>query len=154
MREIRFKINSSLIETLRKLQNVRAIKFTRNLLIKTDKDKNIIIALIELDPRELGHSWSQKLTDTNKAREHFMFYIHETKIKMKEENWRFLITPIAILPIANYNVRIFLDKDKQYQMEMISSDRFHLKQEERELDPRMKFTFEVKKLTKDTKDIR
>ena len=150
MREIRFKIDSGLIETLRRWQNVRAIKFTRNLLIKTDKDLNIIIALIELDPRKLGHSWSQKLPDTNKAHEHFMFYLHETKIKMKEESWRFLITPIAILPIANYNVRIFRDKDKQYQMEMSSSDRFSFDAHQKEMDARMKFTFVVKKLTEDT----
>ena len=150
MREIRFKIDSGLIETLRKLQNVRAIKFTRNLLIKTDKDKNIIIALVELDPKELGHYWSCQLPYPNKALNHFMFYVPETKIKMREMSYKFLITPVAIPPIANYDVRIFLDEDKQYQMEMSSCDRFHSHSEQQKLDPRMKFTFAIKKLTKDT----
>ena len=115
MKDIKFKLDADVIECLKKLCEVRAIKFTRDLLIRTDKDKNIVVVLKDLNPCHPDHASIRYPTHESqyqKSKTHFMFYIHEAKIKMRELTYRYQITPIAIPPVADYDVRIF-ESEKQ-----------------------------------------
>ena len=84
MKHIKFKLDADVIECLKKLCEVRAIKFTRDLLIRTDKDKNIVVVLKDLNPCHPDHASIRYPTHESqyqKSKTHFMFYIHEAKIK-------------------------------------------------------------------------
>jgi len=157
MKDINFKLNADVIECLKKFCQVRAIKFTRDLLIKTDKDKNIVTVLKDLNPTHPDHATIRYPTHNNeyqKSNSHFMFYIHEAKIKMRELTYKYQITPIAIPPVADYDVRIFsatqtCDTRPSYFMEMTTS--YDLSEPIRNNeDPRLIFVFPINKVTKDT----
>jgi len=162
MKDIKFKIDSGLIDELKHLCEIRAIKFTRDLLIRTDKDKNIVVVLLDLSPYEQDHQAVYPLMIENKyhqkSKTHFMFYTHEANIKMREMKYKYGIHPIAIPPCTDYDVRIFeVEKqkgNKQYFMEMISAydtiDRETLKVMPKMMFPKMMFTFPLTKVTKDT----
>ena len=161
MKDIKFKLDADVIECLKKLCEIRAIKFTRDLLIRTDKDKNIVVVLKDLNPCHPDHASIRYPTHESqyqKSKTHFMFYTHEANIKMREMKYKYGIHPIAIPPCTDYDVRIFeVEKqkgNKQYFMEMISAydtiDRETLKVMPKMMFPKMMFTFPLTKVTKDT----
>ena len=157
MKDIKFKLDADVIECLKKLCEVRAIQVTRDLLIRTDKDKNIVVVLKDLNPCHPDHASIRYPTHESqyqKSKTHFMFYIHEAKIKMRELTYRYQITPIAIPPVADYDVRIFESEkqkdNKQYFMEMTSSYDLSKTPIKNNEDPRLMFVFPINKVTKDT----
>ena len=158
MKDIKFKIDSNLIDQLKHLSEHRGINFTRDLLIKTDTDKSIIVALLDLSPYEFDHQCIYRCEVDKKpqiSKTHFMFYVHEAKIKMREMKYKYGINPIAIPPCTDYDIRIFdvdntkLKSGRQYFMEMTTtydtSDRVTPK-----THPTLVFTFPISLVPRNT----
>lgn len=150
MKDIKFKIDSRIIEGLKKKHEIKGLKFTRDLLIKGVKGKDIIIVLIDLSPNAEDHSCNFYLEQ--KADRDFMFYVHESKVKMRQFSYKFMITPLAIPPLHDYDARIFTDEEDQYRFELTTICPEKPRDEFNNLNNYVdfKFTFPIRKLTKDT----
>ena len=112
MNEIKFKLNQDHIVALKKFSN---FKFGKDLLIKTDKNKNIILVMCNLRMKDEHHFW---LTLEEKSKEDFMFCANKQPVKYSENKVSYFILPVAVPPIADYKVRIFKNDYGTYNLEM------------------------------------
>jgi hypothetical protein len=116
MKPIKFNLSEENINCLKVWCKIRGLaNMRRNLLIKTDKNKNIIIVFINLSAISRDHHIIIDIKQ--KSKERFMFKIDEMKIKtkkdsVKEDSFSHWITPVIIPPIDDYKVRFFKSNNK------------------------------------------
>jgi len=126
MNQINFKLSKLNISTLKEISKLGVIP--QNLIIKTDKEKNIIFVFtnlrIELNLKKYSESIIFK-TDY-KSENDFIVLKNKNPIITKynyreEQSVRKQISPIIIPPIDDYDVRISLNNSKPF-LEMISDN--------------------------------
>ena len=124
MNQINFKLSKLNISTLKEISKLGVIP--QNLIIKTDKEKNIIFVFtnlrIELNLKKYSESIIFK-TDY-KSENDFIVLKNKNPIITKynyreEQSVRKQISPIIIPPIDDYDVRISFNNSKPF-LEMIS----------------------------------
>jgi len=124
MNQINFKLSKLNISTLKEISKLGVIP--QNLIIKTDKEKNIIFVFtnlrIELNLKKYSESIIFK-TDY-KSENDFIVLKNKNPIITKynyreEQSVRKQISPIIIPPIDDYDVRISFKNSKSF-LEMIS----------------------------------
>lgn len=126
MKEINFKLSKHNISTLKEISKLGVIP--QNLIIKTDKEKNIIFIFtnlkIELNLKKYNESIILK-TDYKSENDFIVLknknpiitkYYNEEKQSISKQ-----ISPIIIPPIDDYDVRISFKNSKPF-LEMISDN--------------------------------
>ena len=114
MNEIKFILTE---ENLLKLKEVIKLKcFNKNLLIHTDKEKNIIITLYTKNFLNKKSSYSLR---TNYKSENDLFLLKDKVIyKTNKKNKIAILSPIVIPPVDEYLVTIFI-KENYLEMKSI-----------------------------------
>jgi hypothetical protein len=114
MNEIKFILTE---ENLLKLKEVIKLKcFNKNLLIHTDKEKNIIITLYTKNFLNKKSSYSLR---TNYKSENDLFLLKDKVVyKTNKKNKIAILSPIVIPPVDEYLVTIFI-KENYLEMKSI-----------------------------------
>jgi phage antirepressor YoqD-like protein len=107
MNEIKFILTE---ENLLKLKEVIKLKcFNKNLLIHTDKEKNIIITLYTKNFLNKKSSYSLR---TNYKSENDLFLLKDKVVyKTNKKNKISILSPIVIPPVDGYLVTIFIKEN-------------------------------------------
>ena len=128
MNEIKFKLSAHQIDSLKRYDEIMNKHSCQDILIKTNKDKNIIIVLCNLSFQPItwndgvtiqDQDHSSVLTLEEKADEHFMLYAHKQLMRFKSiKSFSRMIMPVAVPPIENYECKIFKNIFGVYCLEM------------------------------------
>ena len=133
-----FKLSERRIQKMKeyaKIMNSSSpLSSCQDMLIKTDKDKNIIIVLCDLSFKP--YTWSDGVTVQDqthnstlcfeeKSKEHFMHYAPRTLMKLNTKTIQKHIMPVIVPPIADYNCDIYeLNKSKKRGLIEMRADEF------------------------------
>tara|TARA_Y100000031_G_scaffold150213_1_gene189206 strand:- start:41 stop:457 length:417 start_codon:yes stop_codon:yes gene_type:complete len=112
MNEIRFKINQDQFIALKKFAQ---FGFSKNILIKTNKNKNLIFVMCDLLQSE---SNSFEITFPEKFENDFMFYAPKQPVKFSENARTIVLMPVIVPPIDDYNCTIKEIKKDLHWLEM------------------------------------
>lgn len=114
MNEIKFILTEEDLLNLKKAIKLKC--FNKNLLIHTDKEKNIIITLYTKNFLNKKSSYSLR---TNYKSENDLFLLKDKVVyKTNEKNKIAILSPIVIPPIDEYLVTIFI-KENYLEMKSI-----------------------------------
>ena len=94
-----FKIKEEQIILLKKLAKFR---FAKNMLIKTDKNQQIEIHLVDLKHEHQGAN-QLSLVCEDYSETDFMFYARQEQCKFNPSGREYVLMPIIVPPIASYN---------------------------------------------------
>lgn len=114
MNEIKFILTEEDLLNLKKAIKLKC--FNKNLLIHTDKEKNIIITLYTKNFLNKKNSYSLR---TNYKSENDLFLLKDKVVyKTKKKNKIAILSPIVIPPVDEYLVTIFI-KENYLEMKSI-----------------------------------
>lgn len=114
MNEIKFILTEEDLLNLKKAIKLKC--FNKNLLIHTDKEKNIIITLYTKNFLNKKSSYSLR---TNYKSENDLFLLKDKVVyKTNEKNKIAILSPIVIPPVDEYLVTIFI-KENYLEMKSI-----------------------------------
>jgi len=110
-----FKLSEEVMKELKQYSKIMK-KDCQDILIKTNKDKQIIIVMCDLSFKP--YTWADGVTvqDQNnsftlcledKSDEHFMHYAHKTCVKLNSNAKENVIMPVIVPPIADYYCDIY-----------------------------------------------
>tara|TARA_B100000767_G_C19693617_1_gene505155 strand:+ start:137 stop:598 length:462 start_codon:yes stop_codon:yes gene_type:complete len=114
-----FKLRASEIDDLKKYSKIMKGD-CNDMLIKTDKDKNIIIVMCDLNFKPFTwadgitvqeHNNSSTLPLEYKSEEDFMFYAERSSVRKDGHGRENIIMPVAVPPIEDYDC--FIHKPDQ-----------------------------------------
>lgn len=133
-----FKLSERRIQKMKeyaKIMNSSSpLSSCQDMLIKTDKDKNIIIVLCDLSFKP--YTWADGVTVQDqthsstipsdaKSKEHFMHYAPREYVKLNSNARENIIMPVIVPPIADYNCDIYeLNKSKKRGLIEMRADEF------------------------------
>ena len=121
-----FKISEHQILKLKEYSKIMKDS-CKDILIKTNKDKNIMIIMCDLKFKPF--TWADGVTvqDQNhnstlvledKSEEDFMFYAPKAPVKYNKNSYTNVIMPVAVPPIADYRCYIHQFKNDFHLIEM------------------------------------
>ena len=127
-----FKITMDDMESMKTYSRIMK-QDSKDLLIKTNEDKNITLVMCDLrfkpytwkDGTVIPNSNTSTLVLADKSDEHFMHYAHKTCVKLNSNAKENVIMPVIVPPIADYNCDIYeLNKSKKRGLIEMRADEF------------------------------
>jgi hypothetical protein len=115
-----FKLSGEVMKQLKQYSKIMnsssPLTSCQDMLIKTDKDKNIIVVLCNLS--WIPYTWADGVTvqdqthsstipSDSKSKEHFMHYAPREYVKLNSNARENIIMPVIVPPIADYNCDIY-----------------------------------------------
>ena len=128
-----FKLSEEVMKELKQYSKIMK-KDCQDILIKTNKDKQIIIVMCDLSFKP--YTWADGVTVQDqthnstlffeeKSKEHFMHYAPRTLMKLNTKTIQKHIMPVIVPPLADYKCDIYeLNKSKKRGLIEMRADEF------------------------------